>query len=57
MSLATIGVIGIAALIVLFIIGIPVAYSMAIIGVIGFAYVISTGPAFQMLSIEVFDND
>ncbi len=56
MSMVTIGVISIVALIVLFVIGVPVAYSMAIVGVIGFAYLVSTGASLSMLSIEVLDN-
>ncbi|MFC1871197.1 TRAP transporter large permease [Chloroflexota bacterium] len=56
MDMAIIGTISIFTLIVLFLIGVPVAYAMAIIGVIGFSYVVSTGAGLSMLAIEIFDN-
>ena len=51
-----IGSIGIVVLLVLFSIGMPMAFSMAAIGLIGFAYLVSPSAAFNLLPRDVFDT-
>jgi C4-dicarboxylate transporter, DctM subunit len=55
MSGVTIGLIGIAVLLLLFVTGIELAIAMLIIGFVGFGYVISFGPAANMLAKDIFD--
>ncbi|MBA7519781.1 C4-dicarboxylate TRAP transporter large permease protein DctM [subsurface metagenome] len=56
MSLVSIGLIGIAVLLVLFAIGVPVAFAMAFVGVAGFCYLISPGAGLSLLAIDIFEN-
>ncbi len=57
MSLSLIGIIGIIALLfILFVLGIPVGFTMAIVGFLGFAYVISLDAAFNMLATVTWDT-
>jgi C4-dicarboxylate transporter DctM subunit len=55
MSGVTIGLIGIAVLLLLFVTGIELAIAMLIIGFVGFGYVISFGPASNMVAKDIFD--
>ena len=56
MSLTVVGILGILILILFFMAGIPVAFSMAAVGLIGFSYLISIDAGLSMLAIEFFDN-
>ena len=49
-----IGSIGIALLLVLFAIGVPMAFSMALVGAVGFAYLVSPNSALSLLSRDIF---
>jgi len=51
-----IGSIGIVVLLVLFSIGMPMAFSMAAVGLVGFAYLVSPDAAFNLLPRDVFDQ-
>jgi C4-dicarboxylate transporter, DctM subunit len=55
MSGVTIGLIGIAVLLLLFVTGIELAIAMLVIGFVGFGYVISFGPASNMVAKDIFD--
>jgi C4-dicarboxylate transporter, DctM subunit len=50
-----VGCIGIVVLLVLFAIGVELAYAMGIIGLVGFAYLRSVNPAISLLSKDFFD--
>ena len=57
MSLALIGVIGIVALLlILFFLGLPVGFSMGVVGFVGFCYVISFNGGLNMLSSVLWDT-
>ncbi len=56
MSDATIGIIGIAVMIIMFLLGMPVAFTMALVGFAGFAYLSGTGPALTTLARDVFQQ-
>lgn len=51
-----IGVIGIALLLLLFFLGVPIGFAMAIAGVAGFAYVVTPSAALHLVSSELFSN-
>ncbi len=50
------GIVGIALLLVLFLIGMPVAFAMAFVGVVGFAYLSGPEPAMAVLAQDIFDT-
>jgi tripartite ATP-independent transporter DctM subunit len=56
MSPAETGLFGIGFLLILFILGMPVAFSMAIVGFIGFAYVAGLSPALNLLPQDIFET-
>jgi C4-dicarboxylate transporter DctM subunit len=56
MSPVTAGIVGIGLLIVLFLIRLPVAFAMALVGVVGFAYLADPGPALSILSQDIFEQ-
>lgn len=56
MSPATIGIIGIGLLIVLFCIRMPVAFAMALVGFAGFGYLTSPEAALHLLARDIFDT-
>ena len=56
MSPATVGIIGIVLLIFLFLIRIPVAFAMALVGFVGFAYLTGPEAALNLVGIDIFDN-
>jgi len=56
MSDITVGVIGIAVLMVLFLIRVPVAFSMAIVGFTGFAYLSGPQAGMSILARDVFEQ-
>jgi C4-dicarboxylate transporter DctM subunit len=51
-----IGSIGIVVLLICFSIGMPMAFSMALVGIVGFAYLVSPSAAFNLLPRDVFDQ-
>ena len=56
MSLPTIGFIGIGILLALFLLRMPVAFSMAFVGVAGFSYIVSPKAGISMLGYEIFNQ-
>ena len=54
MSPSLVGIIGIAALVILLFSRIPVAFVMALVGVAGFGYLISFGASFNMVVKDLF---
>jgi len=56
MSEITVGVIGIFVLILLFLLRVPVAFSMAIVGFTGFAYLTSPEAGMSVLSRDIFEQ-
>ena len=56
MSPATVGIIGIVLLIFLFLIRIPVAFAMALVGFVGFAYLTGPEAALNLLGRDIFDE-
>jgi C4-dicarboxylate transporter DctM subunit len=51
-----IGIAGIAFLLLLFALGVPIGFAMAIAGVVGFAYVVNPSAALHLVSSEFFSN-
>ena len=51
----TIGVIGTFLLLVLFFLGVPLGFAMAITGIVGFAYVVNPNAALHLLVSDIFD--
>jgi tripartite ATP-independent transporter DctM subunit len=51
-----IGTLGIAVLLVLFFLGIPIGFAMGIAGVIGFAYVVSPDAALSLVSTDIYNT-
>lgn len=56
MSPEIVGGIGIAFMLVLFAMGMPIAFAMALAGIIGYAYIVSPGIAFSLLPRDVFEQ-
>ena len=56
MNPATVGLIGIGFLIILFLLRMPVAFAMALVGTIGFAYLTSPHAALSLLGRDIFDE-
>jgi len=56
MSEITVGVIGIVVLMFLFLLRVPVAFSMAIVGFTGFAYLTSPEAGMSVLSRDIFEQ-
>jgi len=54
MNPVTIGIIGIAVLLLFFLLGMPVAFSMAFVGFVGFAYLAGLFPALSLLAQDIF---
>jgi C4-dicarboxylate transporter DctM subunit len=54
MNPATVGIIGIVVMLIMFLLGMPVAFAMALVGFAGFAVLSSTGPALSTLARDVF---
>jgi len=55
MSEVTIGIVGLAAILLLFLTGIELGFAMAIIGFLGFGYIVSFSAASNLLAKDVFD--
>lgn len=56
MSPVTIGIIGIGVLILIFLLGMPVGFTMAFVGVVGFCYLTTPAAGFSILARDVFAN-
>ena len=56
MSPATAGFIGIVVLVALFLLRMPVAFAMALVGIVGFAYLTGPEAALNLLGIDIFDQ-
>lgn len=55
MSEVTIGIIGLATVLVLFMTGIELAFAMALVGFIGFSYIVSFKAGLNLLAKDIFD--
>jgi len=55
MSEVTIGIMGLAAVLVLFMTGIELAFAMALVGFIGFSYIVSFKAGLNLLAKDIFD--
>jgi len=55
MSEVTVGIIGLVAVLALFLTGIELGFGMALIGFLGFSYIVSTKAALNLLAKDVFD--
>ena len=56
MSPELVGIIGIVVMLVLFAIGMPIAFAMAIAGLAGYAYIVEPNVAFNLLPRDVFEQ-
>ncbi len=56
MSPETVGILGIGLLLLLFLLRMPVAFTMAFVGVVGFAYLSGPEPALSLLAQDIFDT-
>ncbi len=56
MNPATIGIIGIAVMLIMFLLRMPVAFAMALVGLAGFACLTGPEPAFSTLARDVFEQ-
>ena len=56
MSPETTGAVGIVVLLALFLLKVPIAFSMALVGFVGFAYLSDLDPALAILSQDYFDT-
>lgn len=56
MTPETAGIVGIVLLVFLFLLRMPVAFAMAFVGFIGFAYLSGPGPALSLLSQDIFES-
>jgi len=55
MSEVTIGIIGLVVVLALFLTGIELGFGMALVGFVGFSYLVSTKAALNLLAKDVFD--
>ena len=55
MSEVTIGIIGMAVVLLMFLTGIELGFAMALIGFVGFSIIVSTKAALNLLAKDVFD--
>ena len=55
MSEVVIGILGLAALLALFLTGIELGFAMAVIGFLGFGYIVSFSAALNLLAKDIFD--
>jgi C4-dicarboxylate transporter DctM subunit len=56
MSLTTIGIIGLCLLVILLFSKMPVGFVMALLGFVGFSYVVTIGAGLSLLAKDVFDT-
>jgi C4-dicarboxylate transporter DctM subunit len=50
------GIVGIALLLLLFLLRMPIAFAMALVGFVGFAYLTSLDPALSLISQDIFET-
>jgi C4-dicarboxylate transporter DctM subunit len=55
MNEVTIGIVGLAAILLLFLTGIELGFAMAIIGFLGFGYIVSYSAAANLMAKDIFD--
>ncbi len=55
MSEVSVGILGLAVVLALFLTGIELGFAMAIVGFLGFSYIVSTKAALNLLAKDVFD--
>ncbi len=55
MSDVTIGIIGLAVVLLMFLTGIELGFAMALVGVVGFGIIVSTKAALNLLAKDIFD--
>jgi tripartite ATP-independent transporter DctM subunit len=56
MSPETIGILGIALLLLLFLMRMPIAFAMAVVGFVGFTYLGGVDPALNLLAQDIYDE-
>jgi len=56
MSPVAIGIVGIGVLLIMFLLRVPVAFAMAMVGLAGFAYLSTTGAALGLLARDIFEQ-
>ena len=56
MSPVSAGIAGIGLLLLLFLLRMPVAFAMAFVGLVGFAYLADPGPALSLLAQDIFEQ-
>jgi C4-dicarboxylate transporter DctM subunit len=56
MDSVTVGIIGIALLILLFLLRLPVAFAMALVGVVGFGYLVTPEAALGLIGRDIFED-
>ncbi|MBN2125800.1 MAG: TRAP transporter large permease subunit [Deltaproteobacteria bacterium] len=56
MTPVTAGLVGIVLLLLLFLLRMPVAFAMALVGFVGFAYLADPGPALSLLAQDIFET-
>jgi len=50
----SVGVIGIVVLVIFFLGGVPIAFSMALVGLFGFIYLVGLGPGLSIMASDIF---
>src|SRR4030042_6003848 len=55
MNEVTIGIIGLAVILLMFLTGIELGFAMAIVGFVGFGIIVSTKAALNLLAKDIFD--
>ena len=55
MSEITVGIVGLLLLVVIFLTGLELGFSMAILGFLGFSYIVSMKAAFGVVAQDIFD--
>lgn len=56
MSPVTAGIVGIGFLLLLFLLRMPIAFAMFLVGLVGFAYLTAPGPALRLLAGDIFEQ-
>jgi tripartite ATP-independent transporter DctM subunit len=56
MSPETVGILGIVLLLLLFLMRMPIAFAMALVGFVGFAYLSGPDPALNLLAQDIYDE-
>ena len=56
MSPETVGIIGIIVLLILFVLGMPIAFTMGFVGFLGFSYLVSSSAGLSLLARDIFEQ-